>query len=102
MVKIFKSLVLVALCFALSACFKEPLYHSQSYVFGTLVDISIAGERDERAAMLANHVFQDFQNLHNRLHAWKATVANQPSELGELNAAFSKGETPLKISPDLA
>ncbi len=102
MFKFFKSLALVALCFALSACFKEPLYHSQSYVFGTLVDISIAGESDERAAMLANHVFQNFQNLHNRLHAWKATVANQPSELGELNAAFSKGETPLKISPDLA
>ncbi|MFM2435816.1 MAG: hypothetical protein RL063_1797 [Pseudomonadota bacterium] len=102
MFKFFKSLALVALCFALSACFKEPLYHSQSYVFGTLVDISIAGESDERAAMLANHIFQNFQNLHNRLHAWKATVANQPSELGELNAAFSKGETPLKISPDLA
>ena len=102
MIKIFKSLALVVLCFALSACFKEPLYHSQSYVFGTLVDISIAGESDERASMLANHVMQEFQNLHNRLHAWKATVANQPSELGELNAAFSKGKTPLNISPDLA
>jgi thiamine biosynthesis lipoprotein len=102
MFKIFKSLVLVALCFALSACFKEPLYHSQSYVFGTLVDISIAGESDERASMLANHVMQEFQNLHNRLHAWKATVANQPSELGELNAAFSNEKTPLNIRPDLA
>ena len=102
MSNLFKSAVLITLCCSLTACFKESLYHSQSYVFGTLVDISISGESDERAAMLSNHVLQVFQNLHNRLHAWKATVANQPSELGDLNAAFSKGTTPLKISPDLA
>ena len=54
----------------LCGCFKAPLYHSQSYVFGTLVDISIYGEADERAATLANHVQQDLQNLHRSLHAW--------------------------------
>ena len=102
MPKLIKLLALITLCGALSACFKEPLYHSQSYVFGTLVDISISGESEARAAMLANHVLQDFQNLHNRLHAWKTTVAHQPSELGELNVAFSMGKAPLNVSPDLA
>lgn len=102
MFNIFKSLALIALCVALSACFREPLYHSQSYVFGTLVDISIYGETNDRGNFLANHVFQDFQNLHNRLHAWKATVANQSSELGKLNAGLAKGRLPLNISPDLA
>lgn len=102
MPKLIKFLALITLTGALSACFREPLYHSQSYVFGTLVDISISGESEARAAMLTNHVLQDFQNLHNRLHAWKATVANRPSELGELNSAFSKGKAPLNISSDLA
>ncbi|NOT15255.1 MAG: FAD:protein FMN transferase [Methylotenera sp.] len=86
----------------LTSCFKEPLYHSQSYVFGTLVDISIYGESDERARQLAEHVLQDFQSLHNRLHAWKPISAGKPSELQQLNTAFEKANQPISISPDLA
>lgn len=80
---------------------KEPLYHTQGYVFGTLVDISIYGEPEPRASKLANHVLQDFQSLHQRLHAWKNIRPNQPSELGALNAAFARGETS-PISGELA
>lgn len=90
------------LLFLLSSCGREPLYHSQSYVFGTLVDVSIYGETDERARQLAEHIQQDFQNLHNRLHAWKPISANQPSELQLLNAAFEQTNKPIEISPDLA
>ena len=86
----------------LSSCFKEPLYHSQSYAFGTLVDISIYGETDERARLLSNQVLQDFQNLHNRLHAWKPISEGKPSELGQLNSVFEQGSKPVEISPDLA
>ena len=86
----------------LSGCFKERLYHTQSYVFGTLVDISIYGETDDRARFIANHVLQDFQNLHNRLHAWKPVSEGKPSELGELNAAFSKSNKPIAINTDIA
>lgn len=96
---------------------QEPLYHSQSYVFGTLVDVSIYGETDERAKSLADHVMQDFQQLHYQLHAWKTLdnnqhQSNQPqsnepnshqsSEIVALNTAFSKGKTPITISPLLA
>ncbi len=84
-----------------SSCMKEPLYHSQSYVFGTLVDISIYGETEERAQLLVNQVLQDFQNLHNRLHAWKPISSGKPSELYQLNAAFEQGKSS-QISPDLA
>lgn len=93
--------LVLLLALLLSGCFKNPLYHSQSYVFGTLLDISIYGETDERAAMLASHVQQDFQNLHHRLHAWKPQSANQPSELGQLNLALAKGLS-LQVQPDLA
>lgn len=81
---------------------QEPLYHSQSYVFGTLVDISIYGESEERSKLLSNQIFQDFQSLHNQLHAWKPVSRNQPSELGTLNAAFANGSKPSAISPQLA
>ncbi len=96
------ALVLILSVFSLQAYFREPLYHSQSYVFGTLVDISIYGEPDERATQLSNQILQDFQDLHNRLHAWKLGANNQLSELGQLNAAFEHGNKPINISTDLA
>ena len=89
-------LLIVCLC-GLTACSREPLVQSQSYVFGTLVDISIYGEPEPRAHELINHVLQDFQGLHNRLHAWQ-----QGSELYTLNTAFAKGEQPIQISNELA
>ncbi len=94
--------ILILGIFALKSYFKEPLYHSESYVFGTLVDITIYGESNERARLLADHVLQDFQNLHNRLHAWKPISAGQPSELGILNKAFSESNQPVIIRPELA
>lgn len=93
-------ILLLSLC--LTGCFKEPLYQSQSYVFGTLVDISIYGESDERARFLANNILADFQNLHNQLHAWKPVSQNKLSELGALNAAFAAGKKPMTVSPALA
>lgn len=87
---------------------QEPLYHIQSYIFGTLVDISIYDEPEQRAKQVTNQILLDFQNLHNQLHAWKPVSAGQlgkpgvPSELGVLNAAFAKGDAPTPISPQLA
>lgn len=80
---------------------EEPLYHTQSYVFGTLVDISIYDEDEERARSLSNHILQEFQSLHNRLHAWKPIAEGKPSELGQLNSTFERGRMLTNISPDL-
>ncbi|WP_435627627.1 FAD:protein FMN transferase [Candidatus Ferrigenium straubiae] len=80
----------------LAACEgKEPLHQQQSYVFGTLVDVTVYGEDEARAQQAANEVMQEFQRLHDMLHAW------QPSELSELNAAFARGESKA-VSPELA
>lgn len=81
---------------------KAPLYHSQSYVFGTLVDISIYGETDERARAVTNLILQDFQHLHHRFHAWKTDTLGHASELGQLNEAFAKGTSPIEVQADLA
>lgn len=85
------------ICFFLTSCSqKEPLYNAQSYVFGTLVDISIYGESDLQAQEMSNQITRKFQELHNRLHAWR------PSELKNINLAFAQGDTPASINPDLA
>ena len=44
----------------LSACGKEPLVQTKSYVFGTLVDISIYGETEDKAREVTSHILQDF------------------------------------------
>lgn len=88
-------LLIVALALLLSACGKEPLYHEQGYVFGTLVDVSIYGEDEAKARAAVGEVLREFQRLHDLLHAW------QPSELSELNSAFAQGEGKA-VSPELA
>lgn len=89
-------LVLAALTLVGVGCGRAPLHQSQTYVFGTLVDISIYGESDARARELSGHVQQEFQRLHDQLHAWKAG-----SELDRVNRAFAAGES-ADISPELA
>lgn len=71
----------------LSACGKEPLYQEQGYVFGTLVEVSVFGEEEIKAKQAVATVMQEFQRLHDLLHAWK------PSALSELNKAFAQGKT---------
>jgi len=83
------------LCLLLAACGKEPLYQEQGFVFGTLVEVSIYGEAETRAKQATAAVLQEFQRLHDMLHAWK------PSELSELNTAFARGESRV-VSPELA
>ena len=88
--------LLCLLACLLASCNKaDPLYTTQSYVFGTLVDISIYGETDANAQDISNQIIREFQNLHNRLHAWR------PSELSSINHAFARGDTPASIKPDL-
>ena len=81
-----------ALLFALltlTACGKKepPTYQEQGYVFGTLVEISVYGEGEGKARKAVTSVMQEFQRLHDLLHAWK------PSALSDLNAAIARGES---------
>lgn len=88
--------LLLAVAFVmLAACAKEPIYRQQSYVFGTLVEVTVWGENDERAQELIGKVLREFDRLHKELHAW------QPSELTKVNDAIAKGE-PVSTTPELA
>jgi FAD:protein FMN transferase len=89
--------LILFLCIFLTACTKEPtLFNTQSYVFGTLVDISIFGETEAESQRISGDINRQFQLLHNRLHAWR------PSEITAINYAFGRGTIPITVKPDVA
>ena len=81
--------------FLLTGCGKEPIYQQQSYVFGTLVEVTIYGEPEGRAQTAAGQVLREFDRLHQVFHAWK------PSPVTELNAAFAQGKN-IVVSAEIA
>ena len=86
----------VATFLLLTSCeSKDPLFQEQGYVFGTLVEVSVYGEPEQVARQAVGDVMQEFQRLHNMLHAW------QPSELSEMNAAFANNKS-VVVSAELA
>lgn len=89
-------LILLALVgLLLAACGKAPLHQQESFVFGTRVEILIAGLEEAQARPAAAAVLREFDRLHRTYHAW------QPSELSDLNAAIAAGKTHA-VSPELA
>lgn len=89
----FGGLILILL--GLVACGKVPVHQQESFVFGTRVEILVAG-LDERAARQASdRVLREFDRLHRTYHAWL------PSELSALNTAMASGKT-AEVTPEMA
>lgn len=81
---------------------QQPMvYHTQSYVFGTMVDIKVVGTEKNRARELSDQVLKKFQSLQERLHPWKPVSKENSSELQQLNQSVARGET-IAVAPDLA
>lgn len=89
-----RSWLLLFIFFSLTACSKEPFYQEEAYVFGTRVDVSVYGEEEAHARSAVTAVMQEFQRLHDLLHAWK------PSELSRLNQAIAAGKS-AEVSPEV-
>jgi FAD:protein FMN transferase len=71
----------------LGACQQTPQIHkTRGHVFGTVVEISIYGESEQRANALAETVLNEFDRLHHKFHAW------QPGMLTALNDSIARGE----------
>ena len=64
---------LAALVFCLAACAKAPLHHQESFVFGTRVEVLIAGLDEAQARPAAAAVLREFDRLHRTYHAWQAS-----------------------------
>lgn len=86
----------VFLAALLAGCGKEPVYQQQSYVFGTMVEVTLYGEKEDRAKQLEAHVLADFDKMHNTLHAWK------PSTLSRMNEVFANSPAKAELPPDVA
>jgi len=80
----------------LTGCAEPPPYKQQAYVFGTLVEISIQGETEEKARRVAAQVLKDFDQLHHMLHAW------EPGALERMNAILAQAPARASISPGIA
>jgi len=78
----------------LSACGKAPVHHQESFVFGTRVEILVAGLEEAQARPAASAVLQEFDRLHRTYHAWR------PSELNDLNNALAEGKS-LQVSSEM-
>jgi len=80
---------------ALAGCSRAPLHHQESFVFGTRVEVWIAGVSEAQARPAAAAVLHEFDRLHRTYHAWK------PSELTVLNDALAAGQRSV-VSAEMA
>lgn len=91
----FRLLTLLAITWLLAACGPQAPWRQESYVFGTRVELLIAGLPEAQARAAGNRVLQEFDRLHRSYHAW------QPSELSALNAAIAAGRSQ-EVTPEFA
>lgn len=87
--------LLLVLAWALPACSRAPLHQQEAFVFGTRVEVLIAGLAEVEARPAAAAVLREFDRLHRSYHAWK------PSELSALNDAIAAGRRQ-PITPEMA
>ncbi len=78
-------LTLLAAVWLLAACGSPEPWRTESYVFGTRVELAVAGVPEARARAAADKVLRDFDVLHRTYHAW------QPSALSALNESIAAG-----------
>jgi thiamine biosynthesis lipoprotein len=78
----------------------EKIHKQQSYVFGTLVEVTVYGETEDKARRVTNQVLKDFDAMHQTLHAW------QPGELEQLNGMLAQARpgAPVRapLTPELS
>ncbi len=86
---------LLLLLAVLAACSRAPLHHQEAFVFGTRVEVWVAGLPEAQARPAAAAVLAEFDRLHRTYHAW------QPSELSALNAAIVAGRQQ-PVTPQMA
>jgi len=81
---------------ALAGCAKpEQVFREQSFVFGTMVEVTLYGEEEGRARKLAGQVLADFDQLHRTLHAW------EPGTVSRMNLVFSQSPARAAVQPGM-
>ena len=79
----------------LAGCGRPVPVAQEAFVFGTRVEVQVAGAREAEAHAALGEVLREFDRLHRSYHAW------QPSELTALNEALAAGKSHT-VSDELA
>ena len=84
---IFRNLIFFLIIFLCGCGQKDRVYQYKDYIFGTIIDIKIYGETENKSKQITNLIFDDFQRLHNYLHPWEKSL------ISDMNHAISTGES---------
>ncbi len=79
-------LALISISLGVVACTDAGPRTETFYVFGTLVEVSLADTETATAQSAFRDMQQMFQAMHRDLHAW------EPGKLGTLNQAIARGQ----------
>jgi thiamine biosynthesis lipoprotein len=90
-----KLLLVAFLAVFLAACGRPVPVGQEAFVFGTRVEVHVAGVSEAEAHAALGEVLREFDRLHRTYHAWQA------SELTALNDAIATGK-PHDVSAELA
>jgi FAD:protein FMN transferase len=90
-----KLLLAALLAVFLAACGKSAPVAQEAFVFGTRVEVQVAGVSEAEAHAALGEVLREFDRLHRTYHAWQA------SELTALNDAIAASK-PHGVSAELA
>lgn len=90
-----KFLLISFLATVLSACGRPVPVAQEAFVFGTRVEVQVAGVAEAEGHAALGEVLREFDRLHRGYHAW------QPSELTALNEALAAGKSHT-VSDELA
>jgi len=71
-------------------------HRASSYVFGTLVEITVVDADATLARKAVGQVFREFDRMHRELHAWKV------GELVALNRAIASGKENIRTTKEIA
>jgi FAD:protein FMN transferase len=85
--------LLAALAFSYA---RADEYRASSYVFGTIVRITVDHADTARAQAAVGRVFGELDRMHRELHAWKS------SDLVALNRAIARGEKNVRTTGEIA
>ena len=92
----FLTLLLPALAALVCARATAADHRASSYVFGTVVEITVVHGDAALARKAVGQVFSEFDRMHHDLHAWKA------GELVALNQAIASGRENIRTTKEIA
>ena len=89
-------LVLAMLAALASSVVRAEEYRESSYVFGTIVQITVADTDTARARRATGRALEEFDRMHHELHAWKQ------GDLVALNQAIARGDPRIRTTREIA